>query len=108
MPKYLTGSRDLIAILIARNNFRLVYLSDRLDDGTYYNDAIEIFYTGSLGELLLQEDADRLRVLKSRTTWHKWLLNQNDSFFNRAYKVAQWVKLAFVVLISILILRNRY
>lgn len=104
---YLTGGGDLIAIPIARDNFRLVQPSDRLDDGTYCNDAIETFRAGSLGELLSQEDANRLTALKSQT-WHKWLLNQNDSFFNRAYEVAQWVELALVVLISILILRNRY
>ena len=102
---YLIGGRDgdLIAIPIARDNFRIGQLSDRSDDGTYRNGAIEIFYAGSLEELLLREDA----TLKSQT-WHKWLLNQKGSFFYWAYKVAQWLKVASVVLITILILRNRY
>ncbi|RJE26837.1 hypothetical protein PHISCL_00862 [Aspergillus sclerotialis] len=78
---YLTGGGDLIAIPIARDNFRLVRASDRLDDGTYDNDAIETFYAGSLGELLSREDTDRLTALKSQA-WDEWLLNQNDSFFN--------------------------
>lgn len=95
------GKENKIMVPIARGVFQHVNRSDRSDDGTYRDDAIESFFPKSLKRLLAEEaqeswdnldadeyiDADEFELLASEK-WHERLLNQGGFYFNRAYAAA--------------------
>ncbi|RMJ23657.1 hypothetical protein PHISP_05476 [Aspergillus sp. HF37] len=84
------ADKSLLVVPVERGAFQFNRRSDRCDDGTYCSNAIEIFRTGPLGELLAQEEADKLAALESEK-WHEKLLNQGGFYFKQAYAaVADW------------------